>query len=133
MIVGTAEIIFLSLEEVLTIHKDQIQRYGGSYGVRDEGLLLSAIETPRMGFGDSYLHNGIFEMGAAYMFHIIKNHPFVDGNKRTGTTCAFTFLEQNDVDAIVYPEYFEELAMRVATSQLSKEGLAKTFEDLFAN
>ena len=61
------EIKFLSLEMVLKIHANQIQRHGGSHGIRDQGLLESAIETPKIGFGDSYLHTGLFEMGAAYM------------------------------------------------------------------
>ena len=76
--------IFLSLAEVLEIHRDQIERYGGDPGIRDLDLLQSALAIPAAGFGGQYLHNDLYEMAAAYLFHITQNHPFVDGNKRTG-------------------------------------------------
>lgn len=130
MNVHNTEIIFLPIEVVIAIHDNEIRMHGGSYGIRDRGLLESAIETPKIGFGDSYLHNNLFEMASAYMYHIIKNHPFVDGNKRTGTASAFTFLEQNEAYLIPPNELVITLAEQVATSQLSKEGLAKYLEDL---
>ncbi len=70
---------FLRIEDVLRIHEDQIERYGGSPGLRDSGLLTSAVETPRAAFGGQVLHGDLFEMAAAYLFHIVQNHPFVDG------------------------------------------------------
>ena len=75
--------LFLSVENVIEIHADQIHRYGGSLGIRDVGLLNSALGMPKAGFGNQYLHAGLFEMGAAYLYHIVQNHPFIDGNKRT--------------------------------------------------
>ena len=76
--------IFLCLGEVVEIPRDQIERYGGSPGIRDLGLLQSALAMPAAGFGGRYLHTDLFEMSAAYLFHITQNHPFADGNKRTG-------------------------------------------------
>ena len=85
--------LFLSAGDVIEIHADQIQRYGGSLGIRDVGLLHSALGMPEAGFGDQYLHAGLFEMAAAYFYHIVQNHPFIDGNKRTGAMAAFVFLK----------------------------------------
>jgi death-on-curing protein len=75
-----ADIIFLTLAEVIDIHTDQVERYGGSHGVRNMNLLSSAVAMPAASFGGNYLHADIFEMAAAYGFHIAQNHPFIDGN-----------------------------------------------------
>lgn len=75
---------FLHLDDVVAIHLDQIERYGGEAGIRDAGLLESAVAQARATFGGEFLHADLFQMAAAYLFHIAKNHPFVDGNKRTG-------------------------------------------------
>ena len=75
---------FLAVEDVLYLHTNQIDLYGGDHGVRDINLLDSAIAQPQAAFGGNHLHAFPFEMAAAYMFHIVQNHPFVDGNKRTG-------------------------------------------------
>ena len=85
------ECIFLSYDEILEVHDDQILRYGGSNGIRDKKLLFSALAQPGISFGGQYLHETIFEMAAAYLYHIIKNHPFLDGNKRTGIVSALIF------------------------------------------
>jgi death-on-curing protein len=66
---------------VLQIHVDQIENYGGAVEIRDRALLESAIEQPRATFGGNYLHQFPYEMAAAYLFHLVMNHPFVDGNK----------------------------------------------------
>lgn len=91
------DITFLTLAEVIEIHTDQIQRYGGSDGVRDMSLLSSAVAMPYASFSGSFLHSGIYEMAAAYAFHICQNHPFVDGNKRTALASALVFLELNRI------------------------------------
>lgn len=75
-------ITFLGLDEVLKIHADQIARYGGAEGVRDLGLLESAVAAAQTSFSGSYLHGTLPEMAAAYLFHVAQNHPFVDGNVR---------------------------------------------------
>jgi death-on-curing protein len=89
---------FLTIDEVLRIHEDQIERYGGSAGIRDRDLLESAIAQPQATFCGEYLHKDIFEVAAAYLFHIVENHPFVDGNKRVATATAVVFLELNGVE-----------------------------------
>ena len=76
---------FLTLDEVLRIHLDQIERYGGQSGLRDLGLLESAVNMPRASFAGRHAHTDLFEQAAAYLFHIVSNHPFIDGNKRTGS------------------------------------------------
>ena len=90
-------ILFLTLAEVVEIHQDSIARYGGSPGIRSQGLLESALAQPAAMFGGEYLHAFPHEMGAAYLFHLVMNHPFVDGNKRIGAMTARVFLLINDV------------------------------------
>lgn len=75
-------IFFLTEEEIISIHTVQINKYGGPHGIRDKGLLASAVHTPQATFSNQYLHQDIFQMAAAYMYSIIKNHPFIDDNKR---------------------------------------------------
>lgn len=77
----------------MLIHDEQIEVYGGIHGIRDKGLLESAVMMPQASFGGEYLHNGLFEMSAAYAFHIAENQPFLDGNKRTALVAALVFLE----------------------------------------
>ncbi len=115
---------FLGLEEVLEIHQDVIERHGGSPGVRDMGLLESAVAMPSAGFGDEYLHKDIFEMAAAYLFHIVQNHAFVDGNKRTGSVAADVFLTMNGVEISADQRAFEELALKVAQGEAEKPEIA---------
>jgi len=86
---------FLTLDEVLGIHADQMRRYGGQPGLRDLGLLQSALGMPETTFDGEYLHGTLYEMAAAYLFHIARNHPFADGNKRTALMGALVFLGLN--------------------------------------
>jgi death-on-curing protein len=118
------EIRFLTLQEVLRIHEDQIERYGGSAGIRDVRLLESAAAMPSAGFGDQYLHEDIFAMAAAYLFHIAQNHPFVDGNKRVGTVAAATFLTLNGIFPDIDESTFEGIVRAVAQGQMSKADVA---------
>ncbi len=120
---------FLTLDEVIEIHRDMIERYGGSFGIRDEGLLESAVAMPQAGFGEQYLHADVFEMAAAYLFHIVRNHPFVDGNKRTGAMAAFTFLKLNQVTLNAGELKFERLVRAGAEGKLGKEKIAEFFRN----
>jgi len=86
---------FLTLDEILSLHADQIARYGGSALVRDVGLLQSALAMPAATFGRELLHASLDEQAAAYLFYLVKNHPFVDGNKRTGLVAMLVFLGLN--------------------------------------
>jgi len=86
---------FLSVQRVLALHSLQLKLFGGSEGVRDQSLLESAIAMPATSFGGQYVHADLAEMAAAYLFHLNKNHPFIDGNKRTATAAALVFLKLN--------------------------------------
>jgi death-on-curing protein len=115
---------FLALDEVLALHADQIRRYGGRGGVRDLGLLQAALATPRASYGGGYLHTNVFEMAAAYLFHIVRNHPFVDGNKRTGLMAALAFLGLNDLTLAAAPDALFDLVVGVAEGTSTKAEVA---------
>lgn len=119
---------FLQLHHILRLHQSLIQHYGGSDGVRDMGLLDSAIAQPKAMFSGEYLHQWPYEMAAAYMFHIVSNHPFVDGNKRTGAASAIVFLDINGIQIDNDEPGLVELTLKVATSQSSKAQIAAFFE-----
>jgi death on curing protein len=120
---------FLSLPELLQIHKDQIERYGGSLGVRDMGLLQSAAAMPQAGFGGQYLHSDILEMAAAYLYHIVQNHPFVDGNKRVGAAAADVFLALNGIELTASEDDYEQLVMSVAQGLVAKSAVTAFLRD----
>ena len=121
--------VFLTLGEVIEIHRDQIERYGGDPGIRDLGLLQSAMATPVAGFGGRYLHTDLFEMAAAYLFHITQNHPFVDGNKRTGAVASLVFLALNDIEIDADEEEFEKTVIGVAEEKIDKAAVAEFFRN----
>ena len=116
--------VFLTTEEVLALHADQITRYGGSSGIRDLGLLSSALGAPAATFDGEYLHPTLFEMAAAYLFHLAKNHPFVDGNKRVALAATLAFLWLNGFEVVAEPELLGDLVLAVATSESSKADAA---------
>ncbi|MDP2735390.1 MAG: type II toxin-antitoxin system death-on-curing family toxin [bacterium] len=119
--------LFLTLDEVVAIHRDQVERYGGDPGIRDIELLKSAVAMPTAGFGGDYLHTDIFEMAAAYLFHIIRNHPFVDGNKRTGAVAALVFLMMNGVELHATEDKLEAMVRSVAEGKTDKTRVASFF------
>ena len=114
------KITFLNLGEVLEIHRDQIARYGGSPGLRDLDLLKSAVAMPQATFDDEFLHTDIFEMAAAYLFHIVGNHPFLDGNKRAGAAACLVFLELNGYEITAPEEDLAEIVFALARGEVSK-------------
>ncbi len=114
---------FLSVEDVLVIHDNTIGAEGGAAGLRDAGLLESAVLMPQQQFSGDYLHEGLAAMAAAYLFHISQNHAFIDGNKRTAALAALVFLEINGVDALPEPDDLEEATLAVAASEMSKDAL----------
>jgi len=118
---------FLTLEEVIEIHREMIERYGGSAGIRDIGLLQSAVAMPQASFGGQFLHADLFERAAAYLFHIVQNHPFVDGNKRVGAMAAFTFLKLNGLTLTAPDTDFENVILLVAQGELTKADVAEFF------
>jgi death-on-curing protein len=111
---------FLTLDEVLGIHADQIRVYGGAGGLRDLRLLRSAIAMPEMTFDDEYLHPSVFEMAAAYLFHLTRNHPFIDGNKRAALACALVFLGLNGQRLHADPDELYSLTDGVARDRSTR-------------
>jgi death-on-curing protein len=121
----SAEIEFLTLDEVVAIHRDQIERYGGSLGVRDWGLLKSAIAMPAATFGGQFLHTDLYEMAAAYLFHIVQNHPFIDGNKRVGAVAGDVFLALNGLRLTATEDQYADLVLATARGDLTKSAIAE--------
>jgi death-on-curing protein len=123
------EIIFLGFDEIIEIHADQIKRYGGHPGIRDIELLKSAVAMPATCFGGDYLHTDIYEMAAAYLFHIVRNHPFIDGNKRTGAVSSVVFLIMNGIELHADENSFETMVLSVAEGKIDKAIVARFFRD----
>lgn len=111
----------------MDIHRDQIERYGGTLGVRDNGLLESALATPQSGFGGHCLHGDLFEMASAYLFHLVQNHPFLDGKKRVGVATALTFLVMNGVETKIPNQALVEMVLSVAQGKTEKSVVAEFF------
>ncbi|MEK7407563.1 MAG: type II toxin-antitoxin system death-on-curing family toxin [Acidobacteriota bacterium] len=122
------EPLFLSLDEVLEIHQQQIELYGGSAGLRDAAGIESAVATPQATFGGEFLHASIPAMAAAYLFHICQNHPFIDGNKRVGANAAITFLLMNGWEPTFAEDELVELVLSVASGTSGKAALTALFE-----
>lgn len=118
---------FLTYEQVLALHKLQIDEFGGHPGVKDKGLLHSALAQPESGFGDEFLHKDIYEMAAAYLFHLVKNHAFFDGNKRIAALCAAVFLEINGHKVTADEDEFEKIVMDAAQGLASKKQITDFF------
>ena len=120
---------FLTLDEVLALHADQIDRYGGRLGVRAVELLESALAVPATTFGGRHLHGDLHEMAAAYLFHLVKNHPFVDGNKRTGLMAMLAFLGLNGLRIEASEDELANLVLAVARGRISKAEIAVFAKD----
>ena len=119
---------YLTLEEVLLLHARLVQRTGGSGGVRDMGLLDSALARPRATFGGEDLYPDLWHKAAALMHSLIKNHPFVDGNKRTALTATGLFLELNGYVMTASNEEALDLARCAAIGETTVESMAVWFE-----
>lgn len=118
---------FLTLDDVLEAHHAQISDYGGTPELRDRSLLESALAQPYATFEGRYLHTDLFEMAAAYLFHLVQNHPFVDGNKRIGLETALVFLEINGISIEAQDDQLVELVLETAQGTRSKAQLAAFF------
>ena len=121
-------IYFLIIDDVLDFHNQLIERFGGSTGIRDKNLLESALAQPQMAVFGRRSHQDVYAMAAAYCYHIIKNHPFIDGNKRTGLLCAMVFLTKNGFNISVDFDDLYEFTHSVATSKISKDEIAIFFK-----
>lgn len=116
---------FLSLEQVLRIHASMVDAYGGAAGVRDMGLLQSAVAMPQASYGGQVLHPTVFDQAAAYLYHLVQNHPFLDGNKRIGAASALVFLAMNDVQIEGDEDGLVALTMSVASGGAGKDEIAE--------
>ncbi len=121
---------FLTLTEIAAIHHNQIGLYGGTEGVRDISLLSSAAAMPESSFEGKYLHADLFEMAAAYKFHICKDHPFIDGNKRTALAAALVFLDFNGIEIEDKKDSLYDAIMNIASGKMEKKSLAAILKKL---
>lgn len=130
MIPDLLEPLFLSVEDVLELHSDQLRLYGGSAGIRDRGALDSAVATPAATFDSAYLHDNLFLMAAAYAFHIAENQPFLDGNKRAALNAALVFLDINGWLVLDPDERLFDAMIALSSRELDKQGLAVLLRNL---
>lgn len=118
---------FLTVDQVLALHEASIRGFGGEPGLRDRGLLESAVAVPQAAFGGEYLHESINDMAAAYLFHVARNHPFVDGNKRAALLAALVFLDLNGSALDATGAEIYDITVSVASGNLPKEQLVGFF------
>ncbi|AFY85848.1 type II toxin-antitoxin system death-on-curing family toxin [Chroococcidiopsis thermalis] len=114
---------FLELNDILIIHQILLEQFGGLPGIRDEGLLEFAIFQPKATFFGELLHPTIHVQAAAYLYHIAKNHPFLDGNKRTAFGAMEAFLRLNGCNLSFSDEQAYQIVLQVAQGEISKEEL----------
>ncbi|WP_202925016.1 type II toxin-antitoxin system death-on-curing family toxin [Myxacorys almedinensis] len=116
---------FLTLIEVLELHRRIIKQSGGAFGIREVGLLESAIAQPRITFGGEDLYPSLLEKAAALGLSIIMNHPFVDGNKRTGHAAMETFLILNGMEINASVDEQERMVLEIASGELGREAFVE--------
>lgn len=115
---------FFTVEQVIEIHDAFLEDHGGLPGIRDKGLLISTVEMPRASMFGEYLHKTIYDKAAAYLFHIVQNHPFNDENKRTGALTTILFLEENEITIAFSNNYYEEFLVLIAQGKKNKQEIA---------
>ncbi len=115
---------FLLVDEVLVLHGHMISKYGGSDGIRDTGMLESALAMPQASFQGEDLHPTVHEQAAAYLFHLVKNHPFIDGNKRIALGAALVFLDLNGFSVEAPEDELVELTTGAAAGTVTKAEIA---------
>ena len=122
--------IHLTVDIVKEIHDAVLAEFGGSGGIRDEGLLHSAVAAPQATLGGESPFADLAEVAAAYLFYICRNHPFIDGNKRTAMTAAIVFLRLNSIEPVPDSDKWEALLLDVAGSGLDRDGTTKRLKAL---
>jgi len=120
--------LFLTLDEVLSLHAEQIRLFGGASAIRDIRLLESALRSVEATFDGAFLHETVFAMAAAYLHGICRNHPFLDGNKRTAVSAALTFLEMNGIEVDAEEDAFYDLVIGVVEGRVSKAAITVFLE-----
>lgn len=124
---------YLSLEEILRLHFQIIEDFGGSHGVRDEGRLQSVVDAPRQEAFGQEQYTTIYDKAAVYLHNIIGDHPFSDGNKRTALTVCGIFLERNNKGVMASPKELEDFTVKVATDHLSISDISAWLESHTGN
>jgi death-on-curing protein len=122
-----SEPIWLTRQIIVAIHDEQLAIHGGASGLRDEGMLESALDRPRNKW--AYENAELAELAAAYAFGVARNHPFVDGNKRTSLLALYTFLGLNGTDFIVSEAEAATMILALAAGEVSEEGLTRWIRD----
>lgn len=117
-------ISYITLDTVLAIHDDMVEKYGGSHGIRDLGLIQSAIARPQSSFGGDDLYPNILDKAAALFHSLMFNHAFVDGNKRTTIVSTARFLSMNGFELDVSEKEFVAFPLRVENKHLSIEEIS---------
>lgn len=120
---------FIPKEIILYFYEQLIQIYGGSHGIRDEKLLESALEQPKVTYEGNYLHDTLMKMAAAYGYHLCYNHPFIDGNERIAFVTMDVFLQRNDFEIIASEEESYKIMIELSSGQLSKKDLTIWLEN----
>jgi death-on-curing protein len=118
---------WLTYEQVLAIHARQLRRYGGAPGLRDEGILRSALERPVNKW--QYEQADLAMLGAAYAFGLAKNHAFVDGNKRVAFIAMLVFLRKNGVRFAPDQAPSTKIILALAAGEVSEDSLARWIRD----
>ena len=121
-------IIYLTIEEIIHMHDAFINKFGGLPGIHSKTLLLSAIEMPKATMFGEDLHKSLYDKASAYLYHLVQNHPFKDGNKRTAFGATIAFLKLNDVPILFNAKAFEELVIATAQGQKTKEQISYFLE-----
>ncbi|MBI4411174.1 MAG: type II toxin-antitoxin system death-on-curing family toxin [Deltaproteobacteria bacterium] len=119
------ELIYLKKDQVLAMHAYLIRKYGGTMGLRDEGLLESALAQPRQSAFGEDIYPDIFSKAAAYGFSLSENQPFVDGNKRVAVSVMGTFLMVNHHNLTATPKALYEAMIKLANKKITREALAQ--------
>ena len=122
--------IHLTVDIVKEIHDSVLVAFGGPAGIRDEGLLHSAVGAPQSTLGGQSPFADLAEVAAAYLFYLCCNHPFIDGNKRTAMTAAIVFLRLNGVEVAPDSDDWEALVLDLAASRLDRDGTTERLRAL---
>jgi death-on-curing protein len=122
--------IYLSFEQIIKLHDALIDKFGGLLGIRERGLLESALVAPMMVVFGEELHKTIYNKAAAYLFYIAKNHAFLDGNKRTAAAAALSFLRANGKSPKYDVDDFLEFVVSVAEGQADLDTISNYFEKI---
>jgi death-on-curing protein len=122
--------IYLSVQQIIEIHDALIEKFGGLNGMREKGLLESAVAAPMTAVFGKELHETVYNKAAAYLFYITKNHPFCDGNKRTATAAVLVFLRSNGKSIKYDPDEFLEFVVSISEGQTDLEIISYYFEKI---